>query len=82
MLLTTEKVFFFFFFLVTMSGGWLHVCWYPLQPACRTPLCLGFPGGSEVKNPSANAGDMGSISGLGRPHRQLSGATKPVCHNY
>ena len=29
----------------------------------------GFPGGSVVENPSANAGDtgnMGSISGLGR----------------
>ena len=26
----------------------------------------GFPGGSVVKNPPANAGDMGSISGLGR----------------
>ena len=37
----------------------------------------GFPGGSEVKNPSANAVDTGSIPGLGRspgvgngnPHR-------------
>ena len=30
---------------------------------------MGFPGGSVVKNPSANAidaGDMGSITGLGR----------------
>ena len=27
---------------------------------------MGFPGGSVVKNLSANAGDMGSISGLGR----------------
>ena len=30
---------------------------------------LGFPGGTEVKNPPANAGDTrdtGSISGLGR----------------
>ena len=27
---------------------------------------LGFPGGSVVKNPSANAGDAGSIPGLGR----------------
>ena len=25
-----------------------------------------FPGGSVVKNPPANAGDMGSIPGLGR----------------
>ena len=31
--------------------------------------CLGFPGGSVVKNPPANAGDAGdsvSISGSGR----------------
>ena len=27
---------------------------------------LGFPGGSVVKNPPANAGDAGLISGLGR----------------
>ena len=26
----------------------------------------GFPGGSVVKNPPANAGDVGSIPGLGR----------------
>ena len=26
----------------------------------------GFPGGSTVKNPPANAGDMGSIPGSGR----------------
>ena len=29
-------------------------------------LLLGFPGGSVVKNPPANAGDVGSIPGLGR----------------
>ena len=28
--------------------------------------CSGFPGGSAVKNPPANAGNMGSIPGLGR----------------
>ena len=28
--------------------------------------CEGFPGGSAVKNLPANAGDMGSIPGLGR----------------
>ena len=27
---------------------------------------LGFPGGSVVKNPPANAGDTGSIPGSGR----------------
>ena len=28
----------------------------------------GFPGGSMVKNPQANAGDMGLIRGPGRSH--------------
>ena len=28
---------------------------------------MGFPGRSEVKNPLANAGDVGSIPGWGRP---------------
>ena len=27
---------------------------------------MGFPGGSAVKNPPANAGDLGSVPGLGR----------------
>ena len=27
---------------------------------------MGFPGGSVVKNPPANVGDVGSIPGLGR----------------
>ena len=27
---------------------------------------MGFPGGSKVKNPPANVGDMGSLPGLGR----------------
>ena len=27
---------------------------------------LGFPGGSAVKDPSAKAGDAGSVPGLGR----------------
>ena len=27
---------------------------------------MGFPGGSVVKNPPTNAGDTGSIPGLGR----------------
>ena len=30
-------------------------------------LKVGFPGGSMVKNPPANARDTGSIPGLGRP---------------
>ena len=32
----------------------------------------GFPGGAVVKNPPANAGDMGSSSGPGRSHMPWS----------
>ena len=31
-----------------------------------TPVFLGFPGGSAGKESTCNAGDLGSISGLGR----------------
>ena len=31
----------------------------------------GFPGGAVVKNPPTDAGDVGSISGPGRPHMLL-----------
>ena len=33
---------------------------------------VNFPGGPVVKNPAANAGDMGSIPGLGGFHMPLS----------
>ena len=39
-----------------------------------------FPGGTVVKNPPVNAGDMGSSPGPGNP--TCRGATKPVRHNY
>ena len=32
----------------------------------------GFPGGAEVKNPPANAGDTGSSPGPGRSHMPRS----------
>ena len=31
-------------------------------------MFLGFPGGAVVKNPPANAGDVGLVPGLGRYH--------------
>ena len=34
---------------------------------------MGFPGGRVVKNLPANAGDMGSIPGLGRSPREGNG---------
>ena len=36
-------------------------------------LYLGFPGGSEVKNPPANAGDVSSIPGSGRSPEEGNG---------
>ena len=36
------------------------------------PICRGFPGGAVVKNPPANAGDMASSPGPGRPHMPRS----------
>ena len=39
-----------------------------------------FPGSSEVKNPPANAGDVGSV--LIQEDPTCHGAAKPVCHNY
>ena len=33
---------------------------------------VGFPGGAEVKNPPANAGNMGSSPGPGRSHMPWS----------
>ena len=35
---------------------------------------LGFPGGSEVKASACNAGDLGSISGLGRSPGEWNGS--------
>ena len=36
---------------------------------CPVKKSLGFPGGSVVKNPPANAGDTGSIPDQGRFHK-------------
>ena len=41
---------------------------------------LDFPCGSVVKNPPANAGDVGLIPGRGR--FQCPGTTKPMYHQY
>ena len=41
----------------------------------------GFPGGSVVKNPHANSGDMGLIPDPGRSLRTCLRTTKPMNHN-
>ena len=46
------------------SLGWED----PLEEgmASHSSILLGFPGGSDGKESACNAGDLGSISGLGR----------------
>ena len=39
----------------------------------KTPIILGFPGGSVVKNPPANAGDVGLIPRSGKSPREGNG---------
>ena len=41
---------------------------------------MGFPGGSAVKNPPANAGNMGSIPGSGRSPGEGNG--NPLQYSY
>ena len=38
----------------------------PLEMGLPTPVFLGFPCGSTSKESACNAGDLGSIPGLGR----------------
>ena len=52
------------------------------------PIFREFPGGPVVKNPSFNAGDVGSIPGQGTktPHVRVNEAhrattTEPASHN-
>jgi len=42
----------------------VKICWR--RDRLPTPVFLGFPGGSAGKESTYNAGDLGSISGLGR----------------
>ena len=43
-----------------------------LKKNIKKKKILGFPGGTVVKNPPANAGDMGSTPGPGRSHMPRS----------
>ena len=42
----------------------IHICIYTYDTYIHT--CMGFPGGSVVKNPPPNARDAGSVPGSGR----------------
>ena len=75
---------FFFLFVLGMNG----TVTLPSDKSCSSD----FPAGPVVKNPRTNAGDLGSIPGLGRPRvpwgnqahtpQLLSPRTlQPVLHN-
>ena len=52
----------------------LHVCKYMYICVCMyLYMHMGFPGGSEVKASAWNAGDLGSIPGLGRSSGEGNG---------
>ena len=44
----------------------------PRTATDQTVLLQGFPGGAVVENPPANAGDTGSVPGLGGSHMPRS----------
>ena len=43
-----------------------------MKYAMKNKKKRGFPGGTVVKNPASNAGDMGSSPGPGRSHMPRS----------
>ena len=58
---------------------------FSVQMVAQELFFRDFPGGTVVKNPPANAGDMGSIPDLGGSHMPRSNkarATRPVRHNH
>ena len=50
-------------------SGYLNITWncYTMQHVFKK-LEQDYPGGAVVKNPPDNAGDTGSVPGLGRSH--------------
>ena len=54
------------------------ICFYAnyLLLESKSKSFLDFPGGTEDKNPSAKAGDMGSIPGPGTFHRWRSNSAQ------
>ena len=51
----------------------MHHLKYLLLEETLLSLCLGFPGGSVGKASASNAGDLGSIPGLGRSPGERNG---------
>ena len=55
-----------FLFSMYSLASWVNRSKGGFLKEVRFGLCLGFPGGSEVKASAFNAGDLGSIPGSGR----------------
>ena len=58
------------------ASGWEHLDKSKIRGAISIAIKIqyawDFPGGAEIKNPPANAGDMGSSPGPGRSHMPRS----------
>ena len=54
------------------------ICWR--RDKLPTPVFLDFPGGTAGKESICNAGDLGSISGLGRSPGEFHGLYSPWSH--
>ena len=65
--------------LLLITLAWKYAFIPSIQPDVRFQiyelkvLYRGFPGGTVVKSPPANAGDVGSSPGLGGSHMLWSG---------
>ena len=54
------------------SAALYHILTKMLTEQQQKEICRDFPGGTVVKNPPANAGDMGSSPGPGGSHMPRS----------
>ena len=71
-----------FFIQISILSIWFHIYKGRSRPLFLMAIyfLLVFPGGSVVKNLLANAGDMGSIPGLGRSSTEGNG--NPLQYSY
>ena len=55
------------------NSRWQRMCLSCSPNRARLSCCMGFPGGSDGKESTCNASDLGSIPGLGRSHGEAHG---------
>ena len=51
------------------AEGWTAFIFRSSKSTCSIGVSIGFLGDSVVKNPPTNAGDLGSVPGLGKSPR-------------